>query len=312
MTKGKSRFVPQHRYWYEDLPERDAPPDRAPKMVHGDVNAMDDVCLEVSRASTLMRGAALFFGSVGGLFLPVGILFFGFLLFDDDISLDDRIFLIPAFLVALAALGWGVILSLKVDLLIPRDRPIRFSRARRKVYVYEHAYGMNPFVKWPTTVKEFDWGTLHAEVHRHAGFNGKAYIQRFAVWLVSCKPGTNEVVDRFELKGNIPTTEELYNAWAYCRQYMEHGARNLPVYAPRRQEISFRRSLFEYMRFLDPTEEGREVRQRMTAGDWAFNVPFIALTFWIFIPIGIGHYIAMRFAPEAKWPPKVDAESKSA
>ncbi len=169
---------------------------------------------------------------------------------------------------------------------------------------------MNPFKKWPTTIKVFDWDTLQAELHRQAGFNGKAYIQRFSLWLVSCKPGTNEVVDRFELKGNHPTTAELYNMWAYCRTYMEHGPEGLPTYPPRRQEITFRRSLFEHIRFLDPTEEGREVRARMTVWDWVINLPIFLAGFWLMIPAGIGHYIAMRFAPEVKWPPEIDAESR--
>lgn len=178
--------------------------------------------------------------------------------------------------------------------------------------MYEHVRGMNPFVKWPIKVKEFDWDTLHAEMHRYAGFTGKVYIQRFALYLVSCKPGTNEVMDRFELKGNMPTNAELYNAWAYCRHYMEQGMDGLPTYPSRRQQISFRRSLFEYMRFLDPTEEGREVRARMTVFEWIFNSWITLAGFWVQIPMGIGHYIAMRLAPEAKWPPEVDADSRSA
>lgn len=308
MAKSKSRFVPQHQQWYEDLPERDVPIDRAPKMKHDDINMLGDIYLEVSRASTLMRGGGVLFGMVSGVGLALILGFLAYMLFPIE---DDSLVLIPVW-AGMVLFGSGItLLLLKTDISIPRDRPIRFNPTRRKVYVYEHAYTWNPFVKWPITTKEFEWDTLHAEIHRQAGFNGKTYIQRFSVWLVSCKPETNEVVDRFELKGNWPTTEELYNAWAYCRQYMEHGVEGLPVYPPRRQEITFRRSLFEYMRFLDPTEEGREVRQRMTAGDWAFNAPFIALTFWFFIPMGIGHYVAMRFAPEAKWPPAIDAESRS-
>ncbi len=53
------------------------------------------------------------------------------------------------------------------------------------------------------------------------------------------------------------------------------------------------------------------MRQRMTAGDWAFNVPFIVLTFLIFVPAGISHYMGMRLVPDAMWPPEIDAESRS-
>lgn len=307
MGKRISRSEPQHSHWYEDLPERDAPMDRAPEMVHGDINAIDRNYLEVSRASTLMRGPGLLFGTIGAIifFIMFGFLFH--LLFPIDRDLRFLIAMLPATIVMAV---WLTYLLFKIDLMVPRDRPIRLNRISRKVYVYEYAFSNNPFKKWALTIKEFDWNTLRAEIHRYAGFNGKVYVQRFGVWLVSCKPGTHEVVDRFELKGNIPTTEELYNIWAYCRHYMELGPDGLPLYPPRRQEITFRRSLFEYMRFLDPTEEGREVRQRMTWGAWAFNVPFIGLLFWIFLPLGAAHYVAMRFAPEAQWPADVDEESR--
>ena len=309
MTTANFRSKPRHGHWHEDLPDRNAPIDREPKMVCGDINTMDGIFLEVSRASTLMRGAGILFGIICGIGLMLMLSFLAYMIFPVE---KDTLIFVPIW-AAMVIFGLGVtLLLLRTDLSILRDRPVRLNRLRSTVFIYEQAYTWNPFVRWPTSVKEFDWNTLHAEIHRQAGFSGKAYVQRFALWIVSCKPGTNEVVDRFELKGNSPTTEELYNTWAYCRQYMEHGTKDLPAYPPRRQEITLRRSLFEYMRFLDPTIEGREVRQRMTWGDWAFNVPFIALTFWLFIPMGICHFIAMRFAPEAKWPLEVDAASRSA
>lgn len=282
--------------------------DRAPKMVHGDINEMGDGFLEVSRASTQMRGGGVIFG-----LFSIGAFLFGLYFYRFLFPLEESLIIPFLFIsIAIPGLAVGAIFLFKMDTAVPRDQPIRFNLKQGKVYVYEHTFSWNPFKKWPVTTKTIDWNTLGAEIHRQAGFSGKVYIQRFALWIVSYKPGTNEVVDRFELKGNWPTTEELYSAWAYCRQYMEHGTEGFPVYPPRRQEITFRRSLFEYMRFLDPTEEGREERQLMTPGDWAFNVPFIALTFWFFIPMGIGHYVAMRFAPEAKWPPAIDAESRNA
>lgn len=311
MVKKKSRMTPQHRHWYEDLPGRDVPMDRVPQMVHGDVNSMGDVFLEVSRASTLMRGAgvmAAFIVLFGGV---VGLIVYVFLFFPMEYSFN---YFFPFIVVSilLVCSPWVFYYFLSLDCAISKDRPIRFNRSRNKVYVYEHSHKINPFISWPVTLKEFDWNTLHAEIHRQAGSNGKVYIQRFAVWLVSVKPGTDEVVDRFELKGNSPTREELYNIWAYCRQYMEQGPAGLPSYPPRRQGITFRRSFFEYMRFLDPTQEGREERQQMNAFEWVINVIVFVTAFWLLIPLGVCHYIAMRFAPDVNWPPEIDAESRSA
>lgn len=307
MAIAESKQVPQHPHWYEDLPAIDAPADRIPKMVHGDINSVDPNYLEVSRASTLMRGVGILFGAFG-----LGVLIFVLYMYRFFFPLEPDL-IAPFIIVSLGILGlcFGIFLLFKIDLSIPRDRPVRFNASRQKIYVYEHVFSWNPFVKWPIKIKIFDWSNIQAELHRQAGFNGKAYIQRFSLWLVSYKPGTNEVVDRFELKGNHPTRAELYDTWSYCRHYMEHGVESLPVYSPRRQGVSFRRSLFEYIRFLDPTEEGREERAQMKASEWIFNSIITLLVFWLLIPWGIGHYIAMRFAPDVKWPPEVDAESRS-
>lgn len=311
MGKSCSKWIPRHVHWYEDLVERDAPEDRKPKLVDGDMNAIDGICLEVSRASTLIRGAGVVFGTVGIAFLIFGLVFIATLVFDSAIKIDEL--LVAAFGLAIAVTGllWGVVLLLRLDLTVPRDRPVRFNRIRNKVFVYEHAFSINSFAKWPIQVKVFDWNTLQAELHRQAGFNGKAYVQRFSLWLVSVKPGTNEVEDRFELKGNHPTTAELYNLWAYCRHYMRQGLSDLPKNRPRRQEISFRRSLFEYLRFLDPSQEGKDERAQMTISEWAFSLILFLLAFWLLFPMGIGHYVAMRFAPEAKWPVEIDKESRT-
>ena len=308
MTTTERKYIVSHPHWCEDLPDRDAPLDGIPKMVHGDINVMDENLLEVSRTSSIMRGIGVSSGAVISIIFAWAFYFLLKLLipFDEDLFIFYLIFPFLLFIALTSSF-----LLLRTDLAVPKDRPVRFNRSKRKIYVYEHAFSWNPFKRWPLSVKIFEWETVHAELLRYAGFNGKAYVQRFSLSLVSCKPNTNKVIDRFELKGNMPTTEELYNCWAYCRCYMEQGVEELPVYPPRRQSISFRRSFFEYIRFLDPTEEGREVRARMKPWEWIFNSIITLLVFWLLIPWGIGHYIAMRFAPDVKWPPDIDAESRS-
>lgn len=305
MTKNSSKWIPGHPHWYEDLPKGGASAG-VPKLVHDDVNAMNDVYLELSRTSTLMRGVGLLFSALGFSFLVFALyMYSGFFPLESDV-------IIPFILCSLMMVGfsWAIIYLARVDLNISQDRPVRFNRISQKVYVYEHNSHWNIFSRYPVSIKVFDWDTLHAEIHRQAGYSGKAYIQRFSLWLVSCKQGTNEVVDRFELKGNMPTTAELYNTWAYCQAYMKCGINEVPQYVPRPQGISFRRSLFEHIRFLDPTEEGRKVRSRMSIWDWLVNIPIFVAGFWLFIPSGIGHYIAMRVAPEVRWPMEIDAESR--
>ena len=203
------------------------------------------------------------------------------------------------------------IFALRLDLAPPRDEPIRFNRKRGKVYVTIFKHTWNPFAKWGAITKEFDWNTIQAEVTKFAGFNGKTYMVRYALILVSVKPGTNEVVDRFILKSNMMTTMELHATWAYCRLYMARGPEAVPEFPARIQEISFRRSFFHYLYFLDPTEEGRQARKDMPWYEFVLAAILIP-GYPIFALMGLGHYIAMRFAPAAIWPDAMDAESKSA
>ena len=123
---------------------------------------------------------------------------------------------------------------------------------------------------------------------------------RYALELVICKPGTTEVVERIKLKGNDVTVIDLYSMWSYIRRYMAEGTVNLPQESIRKQSISFRRSFFIYMPYLDPTEEGTAYRSKL--GAWDFLIIFLTIWFfWIWIPMGVCQYIAMRLAPEPKW-----------
>jgi len=306
----QSRFIPQNPFWYTDLQEDVSAHSQHPA-IFDDLNHVDETYLEISKSSGMMRGIMVFFS------IPqfAGVVFLSWF-FYVQIGLPDiirevgilgalsTIFFFPGLL----AMG---IFALRIDLSTPRDEPIRFNRKRRKVYVSEFQHTWNPFAHWGVIAKEFAWHTIQAEITKQAGFNGKIYMVRYALVLVSVKPGTNEVVDRFTLKGNMMTTKELHATWAYIKNYMAGGPEAVPVFPRRIQEITFRRSLLHYLFFLDTTEEGRQARQAMSSVEWfaAFMLiplyPLLAL--W-----GLGHYIAMRFAPDAVWPTDMDAESKSA
>ena len=116
MGKKTSGYVPQHPQWYEYLPARDAPLDRAPKMVHGDINEMGDGFLEISRASTLTRGPGLVFGLLGTLGFSWALIFLLIIIFPIDEETLPFAFMWPFALL----LGiHSVLLCLKTDLTIP-------------------------------------------------------------------------------------------------------------------------------------------------------------------------------------------------
>ncbi|EJN00471.1 hypothetical protein PMI40_03540 [Herbaspirillum sp. YR522] len=128
---------------------------------------------------------------------------------------------------------------------------------------------------------------------------------RYGLVLVICQPGTNEVVDRIILKSNDMTVNGLIALWDYVRSYMVHGLTSVPVVTSRSQKLSLVNSLFIYMSYLNPTSEGSHFRGRMQPVD-LIMVLLTIWFFWIWLPMGLCHYIAMKFAPEPRWPAQMD------
>ena len=209
------------------------------------------------------------------------------------------------------------IFALRLDLAPPRDEPIRFNRKRGKVYVTIFKHTWNPFAKWGAVAKEFDWNTIQAEVTKFAGFNGKTYMERYTFTLLSVKPGTNEVLDRFLLASNMPVDNNFPALWAYIKTYMNGGPIMKPETPIRNQAVSFMNSAREWLPtyeiFQSPGHNGAVIKH--SAGEAAFLLflNLLATLAWpaLFVA-AVGHYIAMRVAPAAIWPDAMDAESKSA
>lgn len=309
MESHKSKLSPQDPQWRRDLPARDQPQDVEPGLGIESVNRLDARWLELTRETTHMRGVLFLFGGVGlaaGVFLS--ILIFGLLrksLFPPGTAPVDvqEVFLGCFTLLACVFLVVFSLRNMKVDTAMPRDLPLRFDREQRKVYSLEQKRHWSPFVAWPVTVREWNWDDVHGILTRYAGFTGKTYIQRFHVLMVLCRPGTLEAVDTVVLEGNSPIEVDMERTWSYVCTFMERGVDHVPHYPIRRQGVSLRRSLFQYIRPLDPTQEGREARASASGPiDLWFSIILSVLLAWIYVPIGLCHYIAMRLAPEPKWP----------
>ncbi len=301
MSTEQSRFAPQNQFWYEDLVAREAPlaegRDADGPSMGEDLNRVDDECLEVSRESTLIRGGLLLYA----LAMSILAIYAAPLVIEGFVYDFFEIVYLSIFFWIMVFFMFGMIfLMIRRDCRTPRDTPVRFNRKTGKVEACEFLSNYNPFGRWRSVIKTFDWDTVQAEITKQAGFNGKVYMVRHALELVICKPGTNEVVERIVLKANDVTGLGLYSKWAYIRRYMAEGMVNLPQQPVRKQDISFRRSFFMYMPYLDPTKEGSEYRSKMVIWDFFFPLLTIWL-FWLWIPMGICQYIAMRLAPEPKW-----------
>ncbi|MBF8719990.1 hypothetical protein IRZ56_00020 [Pseudomonas guariconensis] len=106
----------------------------------------------------------------------------------------------------------------------PRDEPIRFNRAREKIYAYNFVYTWwNPFGKWDVQTVTYDWSDVRGERWAQGGL-------KRGVMLSIVEPGTHNVIDRFSL--TLMGADQY--AWAYICAYMQGGPETLPPPNPPR------------------------------------------------------------------------------
>jgi hypothetical protein len=209
------------------------------------------------------------------------------------------------------AIGLGcAVFFLRLELRLPKDRPVRFNRRQGKVYANTYQWNHNPFGRWGGSVRVFDWNTLQAEITRQIGASGAVITQRYSLELVSCKPGTYEEVERFRLQHCAQTTVQYEQQWELLRQFMKEGLDGLPPQRLRERNPGFVDCLLFAMPWFAPTEAGRHARARMQGFLGKAMMVVMSLLFPIWLLFGLGNYIVMKLAPEASWPPGIDEESR--
>lgn len=307
MEKARSKLQPQNHNWHADLPLPTAAlkaGDRSDQPDPGlDVRYVDANVLEFSRAASIERGIILMF-AVG-----VSIGFAAMLPFFVEMysggNPQEAPIMASFLMVMLLVIAVVLINMIKKAVRTPLDLPILFDRNSQKIFALEYLIKPNPFARWETVIKEFYWSRVKAEI-------GKFYKYK-TVWygliLAQCEQGTTKVEDRIILKQDVSDPMELHQMWAYIRCYMNEGPERLEEVKPCPRDVSFRRCLFGFFPFLDPTEDGRRVRARMGRTEMIVSVvvaSVLALAlFWLFVPMGICEYIAQRLAPKPKWPAEV-------
>ncbi len=220
--------------WKHDLPGPNERPSRTPNpsVLSNPPNHVDDVCLELSRATLRMRGLGVWMAPFMFLFalVPPITWITLFITTGDVPSFVFNVFGLMTFIVSL----WGGVYFWRMDVEAPRDEPIRFNRLRRKVYVYRFVHdGLRTFSRraWGVRTEVYDWEDLRAEacsVYGPMGSGGSIQTVTLAV----VKPGTNKVIDRFHFAHDIQQGE-MY--WAMAQLFMQQGPQALPHFprAPR-------------------------------------------------------------------------------
>ena len=220
------RLNPPCPRWREDLPTPEESPVVAPALGLDTPNHQDDVFLELPRASALVRGVVIWFvpPSAVSLFISSWLYLFA----ERTLVIEEWVILISTSLIGI----WLTLFFWKFDVSPPRDLPLRFNRARQRLYAYNFKFRWwNPFEEWRVVPVAYDWSQVRAERWRRTHFTaqGGAIIQ-FGVELSIVKPGTNQVIDRFPL--TAMGADE--HAWAYVCTYMQQGPDALPPPGPPR------------------------------------------------------------------------------
>ena len=207
-------LTPRLDKWAEDMPgireEQFAPP----RLVR--INEINDTWLEIPRYENIMWGG----GWIGCIVMSIPLALFFSALF---IVYSDTSSFIILFIGCLLSISvfW---LNLKTVLFAPRGIPIRFNRARQKIYIYDYQRRWNHWVRWPTTIKVFDWVDIHGEMTREVD----RYDQGYRLYGAVCYPGTNTVRERFVLSYTVGDPAMLHGLWSHCCQYMQ--GKEVPPY----------------------------------------------------------------------------------
>nr|WP_225778517.1 DUF6708 domain-containing protein [Pseudomonas sp. Marseille-Q3773] len=212
-------LVPPCTGWKEDLP---GPCDSTllqPNLGNQTPNHQDEIYLEISRSAMAYRGVV---SALALLYLIWVLSDLPWLINHTDPTDIESVFLL-VFMYALYS--WSIIVLFRADLSPPRDLPIRFNRARHKIYAYNFKHQWwNPFDKGKVVPVSYDWSQVRAERWSQTSPLPNGVIFKWGVTLSIVAPGTNNVIDRFPL---VTMGADQY-AWAYICTYMQQGPSALP------------------------------------------------------------------------------------
>jgi len=134
---------------------------------------------------------------------------------------------------AVAATAYITLMPLRRVWRVPRDLPIIFDRAQRKVYrlVLDAQPGLfGLFKPWPIKACAYDWDLLDAEHDASTHAVGKT-VMRFhrLVFLVRKSADDPTIIDHFEIGNGMGQSENfIAPMWEHIRRFMEDNGPHLP------------------------------------------------------------------------------------
>jgi hypothetical protein len=215
--------------WKFDLPGPNEPPNQEPRpgLISNPPNSQNNLFMELPRSTLKVRGL-LFWGAI--IFLPLSLtapaLWIAHVVWTG--KFPDIIFHLGILTILITSI-WGGIYFWKMDMQAPLDEPIRFNRARRKIYVYRfRSNGLKLFDRneWGVSVETYDWDNLRAEfcsIYGPMGTGGLIETINLAVE----DPHTHEVLQRFHF-AHGGQQGQMY--WALAQLFMQQGPHALPTF----------------------------------------------------------------------------------
>ncbi|MGG8469709.1 DUF6708 domain-containing protein [Rahnella sp. PAMC25617] len=154
-----------------------------------------------------------------GIFISIFTFGIGILGFVLQMGHDDYVMIFLG-MTAVCAFSPLALFTLKMYFVQPRDQPIRLNRKRQKIYIFEYKRTFCPWLKWPTTIRSYDWADVRGEIR----YSSDRYNMGFQLFGSVCEPGTNKVVTRFLIAKERSSQEMLCQIWSYLSVYMQHDS----------------------------------------------------------------------------------------
>ncbi|WP_314722270.1 DUF6708 domain-containing protein [Rahnella variigena] len=214
MDEPTPKLIPPINNWEEDLPSS-----REPQLVPPQLRwltTMNDTYLEVPRYSAEVSWGGVLAWAILMSIIGIGVGVSGFAIQHGHTGHGMIIIGLGGTFVFFAMASFG----LRMYLAQPRDQPIRLNRKRQKIYIFDYKRAQLPWMKWPTTIRSYDWGNVHGEICYSYARLDSGYQLFGSV----CEPGTNKVVTRFLIAKERSSQEMLCQIWSYLSVYMQHDS----------------------------------------------------------------------------------------
>ena len=256
--------------WCHDLPGPCEPPDLRliQRGIGNAINQVDSHYLEIPSPSLVARGLLIWVALLGFPVVGVALWFLATLLVSPTAaSLSDLAILLGTGI----GVTWFSIYTIRLDLLLPRDEPIRFNRSRQKVYIYHFRYSwLRPLSKseWRVEVSVHNWEELWLEACKAYGsIEYGGLIQRVQLSVQQNRMSEKHYSRIFS--HSIQTGEEY---WAMIRLFMQQGLHALPPFQnppqPREDEEMFYNIFWDYApRVVWPADIDLESRTAANHGN---------------------------------------------